>query len=97
VPHSTAQRDKEPIATRMPEDQAGVRVVRGHHLLVRCSRWRSHLLREFSAKLILIAIEPALNGVHRRNGLLPNWCSATITTDRGLGVDKALDGGVPLL
>ena len=29
----------EVIATRMPEDQAGVRVVRRHHLLVRCSHW----------------------------------------------------------
>ncbi|HEV2383301.1 MAG TPA: hypothetical protein VG206_26340 [Terriglobia bacterium] len=29
----------EVIATRMPEHQAGVRVVRGHHLLVRCSHW----------------------------------------------------------
>ena len=28
----------EVIATRMPEDQAGVRVFRRHHLLVRCSR-----------------------------------------------------------
>ena len=30
---------EEVIATRMPEDQAGVRVVRRHHLLVRCSHW----------------------------------------------------------
>jgi len=29
----------EVIATRMPEDQAGVRVVRRHHLLVRWSHW----------------------------------------------------------
>ena len=27
------------IATRMPEDQTGVRVVSRHHLLVRCSHW----------------------------------------------------------
>ena len=29
----------EVIATRMPEGQAGVRVVRRHHLLVRWSHW----------------------------------------------------------
>ena len=29
----------EVIATRMPEDQSGVRVVRRHHPLVRCSHW----------------------------------------------------------
>src|SRR5216683_6391548 len=29
----------EVIATRMPEQRAGVRVVRRHHLLVRCSHW----------------------------------------------------------
>ena len=29
----------EVIATRMPEDQTGVRMVRRHHLLVRCSHW----------------------------------------------------------
>jgi len=29
----------EVIATRMPEDHAGVRVVRRHHLLVRWSHW----------------------------------------------------------
>jgi len=29
----------EVIATRMPENQTGVRVVRRHHLLVRCSHW----------------------------------------------------------
>src|SRR6267378_1104074 len=29
----------EVIATHMPEDQAGVRVVRRHHLLVRWSHW----------------------------------------------------------
>ena len=29
----------EVITARMPEDQAGVRVVRRHHLLVRCSHW----------------------------------------------------------
>ena len=29
----------EVIATRMPEERAGVRVVRRHHLLVRCSHW----------------------------------------------------------
>jgi hypothetical protein len=33
VPHST-QLDKEPTATSMPESQAGVLVVRRHHLLV---------------------------------------------------------------
>jgi thiosulfate reductase cytochrome b subunit len=37
VTHSTHL--GEVIATRMPEDQAGVRVVRRHHLLVRCSHW----------------------------------------------------------
>jgi hypothetical protein len=29
----------EVIATRMPANQAGVRVVRRHHLLVRVSHW----------------------------------------------------------
>src|SRR5215475_11809029 len=29
----------EVIATRMPEEQTGVRVVRRHHLLVRWSHW----------------------------------------------------------
>src|SRR5215510_1729591 len=37
VPHCT-QLDKERIATSTPENQAGVRVVRSHHLLVRLSR-----------------------------------------------------------
>ena len=37
MPHSTHL--DEVIATRMPEDQSGVRVVRRHHLLVRCSHW----------------------------------------------------------
>src|SRR5215467_14862549 len=37
VAHSTHL--DEVIATRMPEDQSGVRVVRRHHLLVRCSHW----------------------------------------------------------
>ena len=37
VTHSTHL--GEVIATRMPEDQAGVRVVRRHNLLVRCSHW----------------------------------------------------------
>jgi len=88
VPHSTAQLDKEPIATRMPEDQAGVRVVRRHHLLMRDNRWRSHLLREFSARLIFKAVEPALNGVHRRSGPLPTGGSATITTADGWGLTR---------
>jgi len=34
----------EVIATRMPEDQSGVRGVRRHHLLVRCSHWLNALL-----------------------------------------------------
>jgi hypothetical protein len=38
VPRST-QINKEPIATDTPEGQAGVFVVRRHHLLVRCSHW----------------------------------------------------------
>ena len=38
MPHST-QLDKERIATLTPGNQAGVRVVRRHHLLVRCSHW----------------------------------------------------------
>jgi hypothetical protein len=29
----------EVIAARMPEDQSGVRGVRRHHLLMRCSHW----------------------------------------------------------
>jgi thiosulfate reductase cytochrome b subunit len=37
VTHSTHL--DEVIATRMPQDQAGVRVVRRHHLLVRWSHW----------------------------------------------------------
>jgi hypothetical protein len=37
VPESTTV--GEVIATRMPEDQAGVRVVRKHYLLVRISHW----------------------------------------------------------
>ena len=36
--HST-QLDKERIATLTPVIQAGVRIVRRHHLLVRCSHW----------------------------------------------------------
>ena len=39
MPHSTTQLDKEPIATSTPECQAGVLVVRRHHLLVRCTHW----------------------------------------------------------
>jgi hypothetical protein len=38
VPHST-QLDKERIASSTPESEAGVLVVRRHHLLVRCSQW----------------------------------------------------------
>jgi hypothetical protein len=38
VPHSM-QFENEPIATLTPESEAGVRVVRRHHLLVRCSHW----------------------------------------------------------
>jgi len=38
VPHST-QLDKERVATSTPEFEAGVLVVRRHHLLVRCSHW----------------------------------------------------------
>ena len=40
VPHST-QLENERVATGTPESEAGVRVVRRHHLLVRCS----HLLK----------------------------------------------------
>ena len=38
MPRST-QLCKERIATSTPECQAGVLVVRRHHLLVRCSHW----------------------------------------------------------
>src|SRR5215467_8018058 len=38
VPHCT-HLEKERIATSMPENQAGVRVARRHHLLVRLSHW----------------------------------------------------------
>ena len=38
MPHST-QLEKERIATLTPGNPAGVRVVRRHHLLVRCSHW----------------------------------------------------------
>jgi thiosulfate reductase cytochrome b subunit len=38
VPHST-QLDKERITTSTPESEAGVLVVRRHHLLVRRSHW----------------------------------------------------------
>ena len=38
MPHSS-QLDEEGIATLTPGNQAGVRVVRRHHLLVRCSHW----------------------------------------------------------
>ena len=38
MPHSI-QLDNERIATSTPESQAGVPVVRRHHLLVRCSHW----------------------------------------------------------
>src|SRR5215472_10471860 len=37
VTHST--HFDEVIATRMPEGQSGVRVLRRHHLLVRCTHW----------------------------------------------------------
>jgi len=61
----------EVIATRMPEDQAGVRVVRRHHLLVRSTPRRPFKLRDFSKRLVLIAIEPRLDGVHGRNAFSP--------------------------
>ncbi|HEV2731332.1 MAG TPA: cytochrome b/b6 domain-containing protein [Terriglobales bacterium] len=35
----SAQLENERIATLTPENQAGVRVVRRHHVLVRCSHW----------------------------------------------------------
>jgi len=38
VSHST-QLENERVATGTPECEAGVRVVRRHHLLVRCSHW----------------------------------------------------------
>ena len=38
MPHSP-QLDKERITTSTPESEAGVLVVRRHHLLVRCSHW----------------------------------------------------------
>jgi hypothetical protein len=38
VPHST-QLDQDRTATSTPEKHSGVRVVRRHHLLVRCSHW----------------------------------------------------------
>ena len=38
MPHSP-QLDKEQIATSTPESEAGVLVVRRHHLLARCSHW----------------------------------------------------------
>ena len=38
MPPST-QLDNERIATSTPESEAGVLVVRRHHLLVRCSHW----------------------------------------------------------
>jgi thiosulfate reductase cytochrome b subunit len=38
VSHST-QLENERVATSTPEPEAGVRVVRRHHLLVRCSHW----------------------------------------------------------
>ena len=38
MPHST-QLGKERTATSTPESEAGVLVVRRHHLLVRCSHW----------------------------------------------------------
>jgi hypothetical protein len=38
VSHST-QLENERVATSTPESEAGVRVVRRHHLLVRCSHW----------------------------------------------------------
>jgi len=38
VPHST-QIGKEQMATSAPVREAGVLVVRRHHLLVRCSHW----------------------------------------------------------
>ena len=38
MPRST-QLDNEAMATSTPESEAGVRVVRRHHLLVRCSHW----------------------------------------------------------
>ena len=78
----------EAIATRMPEDQAGVRVVRRHHLLVRCSRWRPHLLRDFSERLVQIAIEPVLNGVHRRNGLLSTGVAPQSLLTDGWGLTR---------
>jgi len=36
---NSTQLEKERIATLTPGNQAGVRVVRRHHLLVRCSHW----------------------------------------------------------
>ena len=78
----------EAIATRMSEGQVGVRVVRRHHLLVRCIRWRPHLLRDFSERLVLIAIEPALNGVHRRNGLLPTGVAPQSLLTDGWGLTR---------
>ena len=36
--HST-QLENERVATGTPESEADVRVVRRHHLLVRCSHW----------------------------------------------------------
>jgi hypothetical protein len=45
MPHFQ-QLDNEPVAARAPQNQSGVRVVRAHHLLVRCSHWLNILTRQ---------------------------------------------------
>ena len=50
MPHST-QIEKERI-TLTPGNQAGVRVVRRHHLLVRCSHWLNVPIRRAKQQTI---------------------------------------------
>ena len=85
----------EAIATRMPEDQAGVRVVRRHHLLVQ--PLASPSFEGFFGEAGSNSDRTSTEWRSPKKWPSQHWRSATIATDRWLGVDKALDGSVPLL
>ena len=68
----------EVITTRMPEDQSGVRVVRRHHLLVRCSHWLN------------VPILPVLI----LSGLSIYWASPVISKVRRMANRKLCDRAV---
>ncbi len=59
MPHSTQPR-KEQMVTSTPESEAGVLVVRRHHLVVRCSHWAQSVSPARGATPSVALASPAL-------------------------------------